>query len=60
MKNSKLNEILLLRPLLILCVIMGHCFAIYNGSWKNTYGVEEIEFYKYFNPIFRACLNFKV
>lgn len=35
MAEKRLYEISVLRPLLILLIVVGHCFAIYSGSWKT-------------------------
>lgn len=50
--NKQLNEILYLRPLLIIGVIIGHCFAIYSGAWINSIGIEIVPFYKYVSAFF--------
>ncbi len=51
-QSKQLNEIIFLRPLLIVGVIIGHCFAIYSGAWENTIGIEPVWFYKFLNPFF--------
>ena len=51
-QSKQLNEIIFLRPLLIVGVIIGHCFAIYSGAWKNTFGIEPVWFYQFLNPFF--------
>lgn len=56
-----IKEIQILRPLLIMGVIIGHCFCIYNASnnsWPNTIGVEPIQFYNYLNPFFISLGTF--
>ena len=51
-QSKQLNEIIFLRPLLIVGVIISHCFAIYSGAWENTIGIEPVCFYKFLNPFF--------
>lgn len=56
-----IKEIQLLRPLLIIGVIIGHCFCIFNegnSSWPNTIGVDQIYFYSYLNPFFISLGTF--
>lgn len=47
-----LAEISYYRPILILCILIGHCFAIYSGAWERPNNIEYIEVYKYVNPVF--------
>ncbi len=56
-----LKEIQILRPLLIIGVIIGHCFCVYNsdnGSWPNILGIEQIHIYKFLNPLFISLGTF--
>ena len=46
------KDILIYRPLLIICIIIGHCFGIYNGSFFNSIGAVGYNWYKYMNPLF--------
>ncbi len=47
-----LKDILVYRPLLIVNIIMGHCFGIYNGSFENSVSAEGYGWYQYLNPLF--------
>ena len=49
---ENLNEISIYRPLLILCILIGHCFAVYSGAWERPDDIKYVEAYKYINPIF--------
>ena len=52
MVDSKvLNEIVLIRPICILCIIIGHAFAVYSGAWIAP-DIRHIDIYKYVNPLF--------
>lgn len=53
MADSKLllGEIILMRPICIVCIIIGHVFAAYSGAWMVP-NIMQIEYYKYFNPFF--------
>ena len=51
MKQYNLS-ILLLRPLLILSIIVGHGFAIYSGSWEIPYQIINVDGYQYVNIVF--------
>ena len=50
-----LGNIAVIRLVLILCIVIGHAFAIFSGAWS---GIESIDiheacaFYKFINPIF--------
>lgn len=46
-----LKDILIYRPFLILCIIIGHCFGIYNGSFDNTSNLPGYLWYTYMNPL---------
>lgn len=54
MIRNRLNEIVLLRPILILTIIIGHIFAIYGDSpsWPLPEGITYPKTYEYINPIF--------
>lgn len=49
-----LKDIVLIRPILILCIVIGHAFAIYTGStsWPMPLGYNEIHVYSWINPVF--------
>lgn len=52
MVGSKvLNEIVLMRPICIICIIIGHAFAAYSGAWVVP-NIQFIDIYKYVNPFF--------
>ena len=50
--TMNLNEISIFRPFLILCILIGHCFAVYSGVWEKPDDIAYIEAYKFINPIF--------
>lgn len=52
MSKSRLPEILIIRPLLIICIIVGHCFACYSGSWPPPKDFVMVTQYRYINPFF--------
>lgn len=49
-----LRDIVLIRPFLILCIVIGHAFAIYTGSasWPLPSEYNEIHAYSWINPVF--------
>ena len=53
MVDSKqmLPEIILMRPICILSIIIGHAFAIYSGAWGGS-SIPYVKEYQYVNPIF--------
>lgn len=50
MIKSNLYEVSVIRPLLIFCIVVGHSFAPFSGSWKS-FGVD-ISMYEWINPFF--------
>ncbi|WP_459186839.1 hypothetical protein ACGE0T_11805 [Parabacteroides sp. APC149_11_2_Y6] len=57
MENARkegLNEVYIIRPILILCIVIGHSFAIYSGAWENVEALTENVplVYKWLNPFF--------
>lgn len=54
MSNTKtfFDDISCTRALLVICIVLGHSFAIYTGgnAWPLPDGVAFEEFYKYINP----------
>ena len=57
MKTSLLPEVIIIRPILILSIVIGHSFAIYSGSWSIPEYIDSIDWYKYINPLF---INFQL
>lgn len=53
-KEKLLSEIVLMRPICILSILIGHVFAVYSGAWDMPKDLINIPFYKYFNFIFIA------
>lgn len=51
-QRTSLKEISIYRPLLILCILIGHCFAVYSGAWEKPEYIIQVAEYKYINPIF--------
>lgn len=47
-----LIEVAIMRPILILCIVIGHSFAIYNGAWPSPFEVNTHSIYRYINPLF--------
>lgn len=54
MSNTKtfFDDISCTRALLVICIVLGHSFAMYTGgnAWPLPDGVAFEEFYKYINP----------
>lgn len=48
------NDIGIVRAFCIICILIGHSFAIYTGSnyWVLPTGVDNVDFYKWINPSF--------
>lgn len=58
MRNGNLlSEVVIIRPILILSIVIGHSFAIYSGSWSIPEYIDSIDWYKYINPLF---INFQL
>lgn len=58
MKGSKkhpiLMEVAIMRPILILCIVIGHSFAIFSGAWPTPFEdtILESSIYSSVNPLF--------
>ena len=58
MKESKnrpiLMEVAMMRPILILCIVIGHSFAIFSGAWPTPFEdiILESSIYSSANPLF--------
>lgn len=50
--TKRLNEIVVLRPVIIFSIIIGHAFAVYSGAWSNNYNLIMIPAYTWVNPFF--------
>lgn len=50
--KKTLLEVAIMRPILILCIVIGHSFAIYNGAWPSPFDVNIHSIYRYINPLF--------
>ena len=53
-KRPILMEVALMRPMLILCIVVGHSFAIFSGAWPWPFKDIELEssIYDLVNPLF--------
>ena len=52
--KQRLDEIGIMRAILILAIVIGHAFAIYgvNPGWKRPEGIQDIPEYAWVNPVF--------
>ena len=55
MQNRNLDEILFIRPILIVLLIFVHCFTVFNGGWPSFVGYKECTSYMW---ISRICYSF--
>ena len=54
-EKKYLNEILIMRPIIIIMLVLYHSFAFYNGSWDNP-GVSPNDAYEWISHYSYACL----
>ncbi len=47
MTKKLLQEVNIIRPIVIALLVFVHSFAIFGGSWEMPYGVEDIKLYQY-------------
>ena len=48
-------EVAIMRPILILCIVIGHSFAIFSGAWPNPFEDKTVlgsPIYSSVNPLF--------
>lgn len=47
-------EVAMMRPMLILCIVIGHSFAIFSGAWPSPFEdtIHEPSIYSSVNPLF--------
>ena len=48
-------EVAMMRPILILCIVIGHSFAIFSGAWPNPFEDKTVlgsPIYSSVNPLF--------
>ena len=57
MQKNLLGEIVIIRPILILSIVVGHAFAIYSGAWEAPEHVVHVSLYENLNPLF---INFQL
>ena len=57
MQRNLLGEVVIIRPVLILSIVIGHAFAIYSGAWIAPEYIEHVKWYESINPIF---INFQL
>lgn len=57
MQKNLLGEIVIIRPILILSIVVGHAFAIYSGAWEAPEHVVHVSLYEKLNPLF---INFQL
>lgn len=57
MQKNLLGEIVIIRPILILSIVVGHAFAIYSGAWEAPEDVVHVNLYEKLNPLF---INFQL
>ncbi|MEG2599838.1 MAG: acyltransferase family protein, partial [Muribaculaceae bacterium] len=47
-----LPEVSIVRPILIICIVIGHCFAPYSGAWDLPKNINGETLYSWINPLF--------
>lgn len=47
-----LPEVSIIRPILIVCIVIGHSFAPYSGAWELSEGIKNATLYNWINPLF--------
>lgn len=53
--KENLDEISFIRPILILLLILVHCFTVFNGGWPPFEGYKDCSAYMWFS---RTCYSF--
>ena len=55
MKNI-LEEINIIRPLVIILLVLMHAFTMYGGSWPKPERIEDVELYFWIQRFSFACM----
>jgi len=56
MSEQKLQNIVLLRPFIVLLIIVNHCFAVYSGVWSSPWDFEpNVPVYKWIQRFSICC-----
>ncbi len=55
-QQALLNEVIIVRLVLILLVVFYHAFAIYSGAWEREYTPPHIAIYEWLDRFSYACM----